>query len=77
MREVGEKIDITKITQFLLAKCDARGIQPTKSSYNDVVRKLAMENYEVEIRAQATTFIPFDEAWAEVLSLVSRLGIPD
>jgi predicted nucleotidyltransferase component of viral defense system len=77
MREMGDKVDILKVTKFLISKSDARGIEPRKSSYNDEVRNFALVNYEVEIRAQATAFIPFDEAWAEVISLVSRLTIPD
>ncbi len=77
MQEFGDKVDTAKVAQFLISKSAARGIEPHKSSYNHEVRKLALENYEVEIRAQATAFIPFDEAWKEVLSLVSRLNIPD
>lgn len=77
MRERGADVDLAKITRFLIAKANARGIDPRKSSFDERARGLALENYDVEINAQATTFIPFDEAWAEVLSLVDRLGIPD
>ena len=41
------------------------------------VRALAVANYDAEIKASTKAFIPFDEAWAEVVSLVNRLEIPD
>jgi len=77
MRERGGEVDVDKVTRFLVVKSKARGIEPRKSSYDDQVRAFAFQNYDAEISSQATTFIPFDEAWAEVLSLVGRLGIPD
>jgi len=77
MRERGGEVDIDKVSRFLVMKSKARDIEPRKSAYDEQVRALAFENYDVEIRAQATAFIPFAEAWAGMLSLVSRLGIPD
>lgn len=54
-----------------------RNITPRKSSFNNAVRSHAAENYDTQIRAQSTEFIPFDHAWSEVLALVSRLDLPD
>lgn len=70
-------IDLEKVSAFLLRKSVARGITPRKSSYDDSVRERASVNYEQEIKAQATVFIPFDEAWNEVLGVVRQLSIPD
>lgn len=77
MRAMGDGVDVGKLTRFLEAKSRARGIEPRKSSFDEEVRRLALEGYDVQMRAQATEFIPFDGAWAEVVSLVGRLGIPD
>lgn len=77
MKERSGEVDVEKVTRFLVTKSKARGIEPRKSSYDDQVRAFAFQNYDAEISSQATAFIPFDEAWAEVLSLVNRLGIPD
>jgi predicted nucleotidyltransferase component of viral defense system len=77
MREFGASIDLGKVSEFLLRKSGARNIEPRKSSYNESVRQQAMVNYDEEIKAQATVFIPFEEAWAEVLQVVSRLSIPE
>jgi predicted nucleotidyltransferase component of viral defense system len=71
------EINTVKISQFLIEKSQARGIDPRKGSYNDEVRALALVNYDDEIGSTSSTFIPFDEAWAEVLGLVSSLSIPD
>jgi predicted nucleotidyltransferase component of viral defense system len=70
-------IDLGKVSEFLLRKSVARDITPRKSSYNDSVRERASVNYDEEIKAQATVFIPFEEAWAEVIDVVRQLSIPD
>ena len=71
-------IDRGKIGRFLVEKASAREIDVRKSSFYDVIRQRAFEEYDVKIREQAPRdFIPFDEAWSEVLLLVQSLGIPD
>jgi predicted nucleotidyltransferase component of viral defense system len=77
MRARGGQVNLAKISEFLLRKSGARGIEPRRSSYDESVKQRAIVNYQVEIRAQVTEFIPFEEAWSEVLSLVSRLSIPE
>jgi hypothetical protein len=43
-----------------------------------VIRDKAGEEYEQRIHEQAPRdFIPFEDAWREVLSLVESLDIPD
>lgn len=76
MREFGALIDLVKVSEFLVRKSRARDISPRKSSYGEPVRQKAMVNYDEEIKAQATEFIPFDEAWEVVLLMVSQLSIP-
>ena len=43
----------------------------------DSVREKAAVTYEELIGTFTTAFIPFDEAWDNVLRLVSQLTIPD
>nr|WP_254053769.1 hypothetical protein [Singulisphaera sp. GP187] len=72
-----ELIDPGKVSSFLLRKSEAREIVATKGAFNDDVRGRASLSYDAEVREFTTEFIPFDDAWAEVLALVSRLTIPD
>jgi predicted nucleotidyltransferase component of viral defense system len=71
-------IDRDKIGRFLVQKANVREIDACKSSFDDVIRKMASEDYDVRIHEQAPyNFIPFDDAWQDVLSLVQSLDIPD
>jgi predicted nucleotidyltransferase component of viral defense system len=77
VRRHANTIDPSKISAFLVQKSEAREIVATKSSFNAAVREHAAVNYDQEIAPFTTAFIPFDEAWDDVIRLVSRLGIPD
>lgn len=77
LRKHPELIDPGKVSSFLLRKSEAREIVATKGAFNDDVRGRASLSYDAEVREFTTEFIPFDDAWAEVLALVSRLTIPD
>ena len=77
MRDFRDTVDVAKVSKYLLDKSRARGIAPKKGSYNNEVRAFAAAVYDVEIKANAKVFIPFDEAWAEVLALVARLSLPE
>jgi predicted nucleotidyltransferase component of viral defense system len=77
VRELGHRLDLAKVSAFLKRKSDAREILPKKGAYNDEVRSRAAAGYETEVEAQTRAFIPFDEAWEEVLTLVRKLDIPD
>lgn len=77
VRKHPEKIDLGKVSAYLIRKSAAREIVATKSAFNDGVKDQALASYEDEIRGFTTDFIPFEEAWGEVLAFVSRLGIPE
>jgi predicted nucleotidyltransferase component of viral defense system len=77
VREHRDKLDVAKISDFLLRKSEGRIISPRKSSFDAEVRRRAETVYDAEIRPQTSAFIPFDDAWAEVLQLVSQLSIPE
>ena len=53
------------------------GYNPAKPAFNASVRERALVGYEEQIRPFTTDFIPFDEAWEEVLAFVARLSLPD
>lgn len=72
------KIDRSKISRYLLEKAAVREVPVTKASFDDVARDMASKDYDKQIHEQAPhDFIPFDVAWAEVVSLVQSLDIPD
>jgi predicted nucleotidyltransferase component of viral defense system len=77
IRRHGDTLDLNKISEFLLRKSEAREIIATKSSFNESVKEKAAVSYDQEIVPFTTAFIPFDEAWNDVLRLVFRLNIPD
>jgi predicted nucleotidyltransferase component of viral defense system len=71
-------IDRDKIGRFLVQKAKIRDINVRKSSFDDVIRKMASGDYDLRIHEQApNNFIPFDDAWQDVSSLVQSLDIPD
>jgi predicted nucleotidyltransferase component of viral defense system len=77
VRAFGATIDVGKVSAFLLRKSVIRDIFPRKSSYNDEVRELARQNYDAEINVPTALFIPFEEAWEEMLRFVDRLALSD
>ena len=76
VRRHGATLDLGKVSEFLVRKSEVREIVATKSAFNGEVRERALVSYEAEIRPFTTEFIPFDEAWHDVLALVSRLDLP-
>lgn len=77
MRAHGESLDLGKVSEFLLRKSEGRIPPPRKGSFDAEVRRRAEAGYQDEIRPQTSEFIPFDEAWTEVIELVGRLSIPE
>jgi predicted nucleotidyltransferase component of viral defense system len=76
VRRYGPTMDRVKVASFLARKSEARGIVATRGAFNDAVREKAAIGYDDEVRPFTTQFIPFDEAWAEVLRFVAGLGLP-
>jgi predicted nucleotidyltransferase component of viral defense system len=71
-------IDRGKIGRYLKQKAEIREIEVRKSAFDSVVRDRASFGYERRIREEAPgDFIPFEDAWQDVLSLVASLDIPD
>jgi len=71
-------IDPNKVAEYLKQKSRIRGIDVRKSSFDEETRRLAAQDYDSRIHQQAPrNFIPFEDAWQNVLSLVHSLDIPD
>lgn len=70
-------IDTAKISDFLVRKCSAKEIAVTRSAYHfPDLRDKSSANYNALADTVRHTFIPFDEAWEIVMSLVDSLDIP-
>lgn len=80
-RRFADKLDLSKVADFLVRKCDIRpGVEARKSRFDDQVRDMAKSgtDYDKMIADQAAADpIAFDVAWREVLDLVQSLDIPD
>jgi predicted nucleotidyltransferase component of viral defense system len=71
-------VDRSKIGCYLRRKAQVRDIEAQKSSFDDTIRDMAASEYDTRIREEAPRdFIPFEDAWQDVLSLVHSLDIPD
>lgn len=77
LRTRGAALDRAAIGEFLVRKAKARRIEPKRSSFDEEVRTKAQEQYYEVERTTGTFFIPFDEAWTDVLRLVGELPIPE
>lgn len=71
------KVDLTKVSDYLRRKAAGRIEPPRKSSFDEDVKSKAKLQYEQQLGPQTREFIPFEDAWADVLELVSLLSIPD
>lgn len=64
--------------RFLVLKCEARDINPRKSSFLDPeIRRRAAIDYDALESTTRVLFIPFDEAWDALVAFVRELPIPD
>ena len=65
------------VREFLIRKSESREISVTDRAFHqEEVRSRANENYEGLRETTRSEWIPFDEAFEEVLKLVSQLELP-
>lgn len=76
IRRLGESLDLEKVSRYLIKKSTARGIDARKERFDDDVRNRATVGYDALVGRSDPDFIPFEDAWAAVLDIVSRLDIP-
>jgi predicted nucleotidyltransferase component of viral defense system len=70
-----ERLDLHKIYQFFVQKCAIRQIEPAPNSFDHTIREMAQRDYDARIKEQTgDAYIPFDEAWRDVLALVESLA---
>lgn len=73
-----DSLDLRLVSEYLVRKSEAKGLQPTKSSIGtEENRERATREYDALRNTTRHTFIPFDEAWTIVMDLVNQLDIPD
>jgi predicted nucleotidyltransferase component of viral defense system len=77
MREHGDKLDHRLISLYLQHKSEARHIEAKKRLFDKDLRARAKYGYEELQASTGEAYIPFDDAWADVMSLVRSLAIPD
>lgn len=76
-REFQGNIDFEKISTFFYEKCKIRDIIPRQSSFDEKVREMAAFDYEKRLKEQAKEkYIPFDEAWMLVETIIDKLDLP-
>lgn len=67
------KLDLAKVRLYVNDKCSARGIVFSEESFDAAIRERAEYGYD-ELRADLNEqFIPFDEAWGDVVALARDL----
>ncbi len=76
VRRHGTIIDRAKIGKYLLRKARARNIDARRSVFDERIKDMAAYDYATLFDAQSPDFIPFEDAWKEILQLVSELDIP-
>lgn len=80
-QQFADKLDLSKIADFLLRKSSIRtDIEVRKSRFDNEIRDMAKAGsaYDKMIADQAAAYpINFDVAWNEVLTLVQSLDIPE
>lgn len=71
-----DRINWQTVYMYFAIKCQARGIIADKREFDMVIREMAYKNYDREIQRQTrSAFIPFDEAWRAVETVVE--GLPN
>jgi predicted nucleotidyltransferase component of viral defense system len=74
----GQSLDHQQIADFLQVKADARDVPVSKEAFRNIeVLEWAKVDYDTLAATTRATFIPFEEAFATVLALVSELPIPE
>ena len=73
----GSAIDRPKVSEFFVRKAAARHIEACKSAFDNDIRARAAVEYEHLFDEHDPEFIPVDEAWAILTTLVGELDIPD
>lgn len=71
----GASLDSDKVGDYLLRKSKARDVPVSRTAFNDDVMQRAAFEYETLFSKVDPDFIPFEEAWTAVLSLVNSLPI--
>lgn len=72
VREDSDQLDAVKVGDYLRRKCEIRNIAVDIAMYDVEAKARSSYGYEQLERDLGHAFIPFEQAWAEVISLVER-----
>ena len=71
-----DQLNPVRIADFLQRKCAARGIVPTRSAYDDDIKRRAFVDYDSLFDQNDPEFIEKETAWNIVRGFVEELPIP-
>ena len=71
------ELDLGQVSQFFIAKCEARSIAPHRRMFSDpeILRRASVGYIGLEATTRSV-FIPVEEAWGLVMQLVAKMAIP-
>lgn len=73
-----EDLDRAKVAEFLIRKAAARSVPVSREAFRgEEIRRRAAEGYEELATTTRSVFLPFEEAYAEVMTFVDRLDLPE
>ena len=73
-RDFGSTIDFEKVYYYFAIKSRARGIVPDRREFDVEVRSMASYEYEKRMMKQVPDdFIPFEQAWNSVMTIVDKI----
>ena len=71
-------LDRAAVAAFLLEKAAARDVPVSRVAFRDPeIARRARVDYEALETTTRTLFVPFDDAWADLMALVAELAIPE
>ena len=72
------KLDRARVAEYLKRKAEARNVPVSRAAFNNPeIARRARVDYGALQQKTRRTFIPFDEALAELLAFVQQLDIPE
>lgn len=73
-----ENPDRAKVTEYLLRKAAARDVPVSREAFRgEEIKRRAAEGYGELAATTRKTFVPFEDAYAEVMEFVKHLDLPE
>lgn len=73
----GPPLDLSKVAEFLMHKAASRAVPVSRMAFlNPEISRRARHDYDALKDTTRTNFIPFDDAWRDLIGLIDGLAIP-